>query len=201
MAPWTFDVKFPLGTKFTFGSLTFVVGEDGDLRMLAPGEVTEHTAPSSASSGTQADSDFFDGLYIRTAKLVRGIPVVMTILQPCAGASSPSSSALSSDQGLSEDYPEIGVSTYGSSADINRLIFMVAPNEDQPRHSSSGYPTIGRSEASDAWTPSTGLIRNLNPDFNVVRVQAIMETIQRMALDGSPLLFWHSRGLKQWTWS
>jgi hypothetical protein len=70
MAPWTFDVKFPLGTKFTFGSLTFIVGEDGDLRMLAPGEVTEHTAPSSASSGTQADSDFFDRLYICTAKLV-----------------------------------------------------------------------------------------------------------------------------------
>jgi hypothetical protein len=137
--------------------------------MLPPDEATEHTAPSSASSGTQADSDFFDGLYI---------PVVTTILRPCAGASSSSSSALSSDQGSSEDYPEIGVSTCGSSADISRLNFMVAPNEDQLRHSSSGYPTIGRSEASDARTPSTGPIRNLNPDFNAVRVQAIMETIQ-----------------------
>jgi hypothetical protein len=102
MAPWTFNVKFPLGTKFTFGSLTFAVGEDGDLRMLPPGEVTEHTAPSSASSDTQVDSDFFDGPYIRTVKLVRGIPVVTTILRPCAGASSSSSSALSSDQGSSE---------------------------------------------------------------------------------------------------
>jgi hypothetical protein len=187
MAPWTFDVKFPLGTKFTFGSLTFAAEEDGDLRMLPPGEVTEHTAPSSASSGTQADSDFFDELYIRTAKLVRGIPVMTTILRPCARASSLSSSALFSDLGSFEDYPEIGVSTCGSSADISRLIFMVAPNEDQPRHSSSGYPTIGRSEASDARTPSTGPIWNLNPDFNVVRVQAIMETIQRMAPNGSPL--------------
>jgi hypothetical protein len=187
MAPWIFDVKFPLGTKFTFGSLTFAAGEDGDLRMLPPGEATEHTTPSSASSGTQANLEFFDRLYIRTAKLVRGIPVVTTILRPCAGASSLSSSALSSDQGSSKDYPEIGVSTCGSSADISRLIFMVAPNEDQPHHSSSGYPTIGRSEASDARTPSTGLIRNLNSDFNVVRVQAIMETIQRMAPDGSPL--------------
>jgi hypothetical protein len=70
MAPWTFDVKFPLGTKFTFGSLTFAAGEDGDLRILPPVETTEHTAPSSASSGTQADSDFFDELYIHTAKLV-----------------------------------------------------------------------------------------------------------------------------------
>jgi hypothetical protein len=194
MAPWTFDVKFSLGTKFTFGSLTFAAGEDGDLRMPPLGEVTEHTAPSSASSGTQADSDFFDGLYIRTTKLVRGISVVTTILRPCTGASSSSSSALSSDQGSSEDYPEIGVSTYGSSADISRLIFMVAPNEDQPRHSSSGYPTIRRSEASDARTPSIGLIRNLNPDFTAVRVQAIMETIQWMTPDGSPLALLAQQG-------
>jgi hypothetical protein len=155
MAPWTFDVKFPRGTEFTFRSLTFATGEDGDLRMLPLGKAIEHTAPSLASSGTQADSDFFDEPYIRMVKLVRGIPVVMTILQPCAGALSSSSSALSSDQGSSEDYPEIRVSTCGSSADISRLICMVAPNKDQPRHSSSGYPTIGRSEASDARTPST----------------------------------------------
>jgi hypothetical protein len=70
MTPWTFDVKFPLGIKFTFGSLTFAAGEDGDLRMLPLGEATEHTAPSSASSETQADSGFFDGPYIRTVKLV-----------------------------------------------------------------------------------------------------------------------------------
>jgi hypothetical protein len=117
-----------------------------------------------------------------------------TILRPCTGASSSSSSTLSSDQGSSEDYPEIRVSTCGSSADISHLIFMVAPNEDQPHHSSSGYPTIGRSEASDARTPITGLIQNLNPDFNVVRVQAIMETIQRMAPDGSPLALLAQQG-------
>jgi hypothetical protein len=71
---------------------------------------------------------------------------------------------------------------------------MVALNEDQPHHSSSGYPTIGRSEASDARTPSTGLIRNLNLDFNVVHVQAIMKTIQRMAPDGSPLTLLAQQG-------
>jgi hypothetical protein len=71
---------------------------------------------------------------------------------------------------------------------------MVAPNEDQPCHSSSGYPTIGKSEALDARTPSTGLIRNLNPDFNVVRVQAIMETIQWMAPDGSTLALLTQQG-------
>jgi hypothetical protein len=150
MAPWTFDIKFPRGTEFTFGSLTFVVGEDGDLRMLPLGEAAEHIAPSSASSETQAESDLFDGPYIRTVKLIRGISVVTTILRPCAEAASSSPSALSSDQGSSEDYPEIGVNTCKSSASTSLLICMVAPNEDQPRHSSSGYPTIGRSEASDA---------------------------------------------------
>jgi hypothetical protein len=73
--------------------------------MLPPGEAAEHIAPSSASSETQAESDLFDGAYICTVKLIRGIPVVTTILRPCAGASSSSSSALSSDQGSSEDQP------------------------------------------------------------------------------------------------
>jgi hypothetical protein len=194
MAPWTFDIKFPRDTEFTFGSLTFAAGEDGDLRMLPPGEAAEHIAPSSASSETQTESDLFNGPYIRTVKLIRGIPVVTTILRPCAGAASSSPSALSSDQGSSENYPGIEVNTCESSASTSRLICMVAPNEDQSRHSSSGYPTIERSEASDARTPSTGLVRNLNLDFNVVRVQAIMETIQRMAPDGSPLTLLAQQG-------
>jgi hypothetical protein len=29
-------MKFPLDTHFTFGSLMFAVGEDGDLKMLPP---------------------------------------------------------------------------------------------------------------------------------------------------------------------
>jgi hypothetical protein len=44
MSPWMFDVKFPLNTQFTFGSLTFAVGEDGDLRMLPPGPAPERLA-------------------------------------------------------------------------------------------------------------------------------------------------------------
>jgi hypothetical protein len=70
MAPWTFDIKFPRGTEFTFGSLTFTAGEDEDLRMLPPGEAVEHIALSSASSETQVESDLFDGPYIRTVKLI-----------------------------------------------------------------------------------------------------------------------------------
>jgi hypothetical protein len=111
--------------------------------MLPPGEATEHTTPSSASSETQADSDLFNGPYIRTVKLVRGIPVITTILWPCAGASSSSSSALSSDQGSSEDYPEIGVSTCESSADISRLIYMVPRTMISPATAPAGIPPSG----------------------------------------------------------
>jgi hypothetical protein len=68
-----------------------------------------------------------------------------------------------------------------------RLICMVASNDDWSHNSSSRYPTIERSEASDAQTSSIGLVRNLNLNFNDVRVQAIMETIQCMAPDDSPL--------------
>jgi hypothetical protein len=77
----------------------------------------------------------------------------------------------------SDDYPEIGASACGNSTKDGRLILMVAPNRDRSRNNSSGYPTIGRSKTSDAQTPSAGLVWNLNPDFNAVRVQAIMEII------------------------
>jgi hypothetical protein len=71
---------------------------------------------------------------------------------------------------------------------------MVAPDGDRARNSSSGYPTIGRSETIDAQTPSAGLVQNLNPDFNAIQVQAIMETIQRMSPDGSPLALLAQQG-------
>jgi hypothetical protein len=64
---------------------------------------------------------------------------------------------------------------------------MLAPNGDRSRNSSSGYLTFGKSETCDAQTPNAGLVQNLNPNFNVVRVQMIIETIQRMISDGSPL--------------
>jgi hypothetical protein len=112
---------------------------------------------------------------------------VTSIFQPFARASSSSSSASSPGRDSSDDYPKIGASACGNSAEDGRLILMVAPNGDQCRNSSSGYPTIRKSGASDARTPSVSLVQNLNPDFNVMRVQAIMETIQHMASDGSPL--------------
>jgi hypothetical protein len=151
MAPWSFDVKFSRDTQFTFGSLTFAAGEDGDLKMLPPGPAPEHptSAPSSASGGACSGLDPFVGLYICTAMLVRGIPIVTSTLRPFVGASSSSSSASSLDRDSSEDYPEIGARACENSAEDDHLILMVAPDGDRARNSSSGYPTIGRSEASD----------------------------------------------------
>jgi hypothetical protein len=154
--------------------------------MLPLGPAPEHRASvtSSASGGSCLGSDPCAGNYIRTAKIVWGISVVTSILRPLAGASSSSTSTLDLD--LSDDYPEIGASAYGEPAEGGHLICMVAPNGYRSNNTSNRYPTIKRSEASDARTPSGGLIQNMNPDFNTIWVQAIMETIQRMAPDGSP---------------
>jgi hypothetical protein len=162
MSPWIFDMKFPLGTQFTFGSLMFTVGEDRDLKMLPLRPASEHPTPgpSSTSDNTCSGLDSFTGLYICTGKLVWGILIVTSTLRTFIRAPCSSSSASSPSRDSSDEYPEIGASVYGKSAKDNRLILMVAPNGDRSRNNSSGYPTIGRSETSDA-----------------VRVQAIMENI------------------------
>jgi hypothetical protein len=151
-------MKFPLGTQFTFGSLTFATGEDGYLKMLPSGPAPERPTPalSSVSGGACSGLDPFAGLYICTAKLVRGIPIMTSTLRSFIGASSSSSSASSPGQDSSDDYPEIGANACRNSAEDGRLILMVAPNRDRSRNSSSRYPTIGRSEVSDAQTRSTG---------------------------------------------
>jgi hypothetical protein len=76
-------MKFSLGTQFTFGSLTFAAEENRDLKMLPPGLASERPTPVSSSTLGSAFSELdpVAGLYIRTAKLVRGVPVVMSILQ------------------------------------------------------------------------------------------------------------------------
>jgi hypothetical protein len=117
MAHWDFDMKFPLDTQFTFGSLTFAAGEDGNLKMLPPGSASEQPtpAPSSASGGACSGADSFVGLYIRTTELIRGIPVVTFTLKPFIEASSSSSSTSSPDRGSSDDYPKIEASGCGNS--------------------------------------------------------------------------------------
>jgi hypothetical protein len=128
--------------------------------MLPLGPASERPTPAllSASGDACSGLDPFVGLYIRTAKLVQGIPIVTSTLQPFVGASSSSSSASSLGRDSSEDYLKIGVSACGNSAENVRLILMVAPDGDRAHNNSSGYPTIGRSEATNAQTPSAGLV-------------------------------------------
>jgi hypothetical protein len=112
----------------------------------------------------------------------------MSILQPSVGASGSSSSSAFPDQDLADDYPEIGGSTCGDPTEEGRLIIMVALAGGPSQNSSSRYPTIGKLEAFDARTLNDGMIQNLNPDFNTIRLKTIMESIQRMAPEGSPLV-------------
>jgi hypothetical protein len=150
-APRTFDIKFPCGTQVTFGSLTFAAGEDGDMKMLSSGPAPEHLALASlsASSRSYTGSDPCAGSYICTIKIIQGILVVTSIIRPLAGASSSCSLTSTPNPDSFDDYPEIGASAYGEPAEGDRLICMVSPNGDRSNNTSSIYPTIGRSEASD----------------------------------------------------
>jgi hypothetical protein len=164
--------------------------------MLSSRSAPEHMSPTSSSASGRSciGSDRCAGNYIHTAKIIRGTPVVTSILRPLAGASSSSTSASIPDSDSSDDYTEIGANVYGEPVKNGHFIYMVAPNGDLSNNTSSRHPTIGRSKATDAQTPSGSLVQNLNLDFNVVRVQTIMETIQRMAHDGSPLAVLPQKG-------
>jgi hypothetical protein len=124
MTLWTFDIKFPCDTQFTFGSLTFDAGEDKNLKMLTLGPATERLTPvygqapyfpaiSSTTGGARSDLDPYAGLHIHIIKLVQGIPIMASILQSSAGASSSSLSAASPNQESDDDYPNIEKSTCG----------------------------------------------------------------------------------------
>jgi hypothetical protein len=71
---------------------------------------------------------------------------------------------------------------------------MVASVGVPSQNSSSRYPTIRGSKASDARTSSDKLVRNLNPDFNVVWLQTVMKSILCMVLEGSPLVALDQQG-------
>jgi hypothetical protein len=147
----------------------FAVGENVNLKMLSSGPAPERLTPvygqppcfsaiSSTTAGACSCFDPYVGLHIHTVKLVQGIPIVMSILQPLARTSSSSSSVTSSDQDSADDYPENEESTYGDPVEEERLIIMVAPTRGPSQNSSSRYPTIGRSEASDDQTSNDEMI-------------------------------------------
>jgi hypothetical protein len=73
MAPWTFNIKFTYATQFTFGSLMFVVGEDGNLELL-----TQGPAPKRAGVWTSSISSspliYIRRCLLRSESLCRVIP-------------------------------------------------------------------------------------------------------------------------------
>jgi hypothetical protein len=159
----------------------FAVGEDGNLWMLSLGPALERLALiygqapcfsgiSYTIGGVCSGLDPYGGQHIHTIKLVQGIPIVTSILQPSVGASSSSSSTATPDQDSADDYPEIRESTRGNPTEEGRLIVMVALVGGPSQNSFSRYPTIGRSEVFDARTPNDEMIRNLNPYFNTIRL-------------------------------
>jgi hypothetical protein len=133
------------------------------------GQVPCLLAISSTTGGVCSGLDPYVGKHIHTIKLLRGILIVTSIIQPLAEVSSSSSSAAYPDQDSVDDYPEIGESTCGDLVEEGHRIVMVAPAGGPLQHNSSKYPTIGRLEASDARTPDDGMIQNLNLDFNAIR--------------------------------
>jgi hypothetical protein len=72
----------------------FAAGKDGELRMLplgpapperrapAHGQVSWSLTTSSTSSGACSGLDLFVELYIRTTKIVRGIPIMTSMSHP-----------------------------------------------------------------------------------------------------------------------
>jgi hypothetical protein len=196
----TLDVRCQVSSRHSahFRSLTFATEEDGNLRMLPPEPSPECLTPidgqdpcrlatSSTSGGACTVLDSCAGLYICTAKLVRGIQAMSSILRPSVRASSSSLSVASPNKDSCDDYPKIGMRTYGDSIGEGCLIFMVAPTGNPSHNSSSRYPTIGRSEAFDARTSNNRMIWYLNPNFNVVQLHTIIESIQCMAPEGPSL--------------
>jgi hypothetical protein len=203
MAPCTLSIKFSYDTQFTFVSLMFNAEKDRNLELLTRGPPQKHPASvygqalylptcSSTSGSVCSYLNPYTGSYHRTAKT--GISIEAPIFQPSAGTSS-YSSVVSPGQDFTDDYPKIRGSTYWNSTDEGRLIIMVAPIEAPSQNNSSRYSTIGRSEASDAQTPGDRLVRNLNLDFNTIRLQNIMESIQRMVSEGSPLIALAQQGV------
>jgi hypothetical protein len=199
MAPWTFSTKFPYGTQFIFRSLMFTDGEDGNLELLTQGSTPKHHVPvygkapyypvnPSTSGGACSCLNPHAEPYNFSAMTSQEFLIGTPIFQPSAGTMSSSSLEVSHDRDSTEDYPKIGGSVCWNPIVESRRINMVTLEGVQSQNSSSRYPTIRGSEASDAWTPSYRLVQNLNPDFNVMWLQTIMEPIQRMVPKGSLLI-------------
>jgi hypothetical protein len=202
MAPWTFNIKFSYDTQFLFRSLMFAAEEDGNLELLTQNPEPTHLSsvyrnapyylvdPSTSSTlgGAYSSLNPWARSHYLSSMMSQEYPTRTSIFQPSAGTSSSSSSGASPDRDSIEDYPEIGDSVYWNSTIEAHRISMVGPVRVTSHNSSSRYPTIRGSKASNAQTPSTRIVRNLNSDFNTMRLQTIIESIQCMVPNDSPLI-------------
>jgi hypothetical protein len=194
LAPWVYDEKLPVGTQFLFGTFMFIVREDGNLELevwgLPPrqwvpiygGASRDPTNPSSTT--TSASDDIcsglnpYVGLYVLATMTLQRYLIGVPIFHPSAGTSSSTSSGASTNRDSIKDYLEIVSSIYWNPVVEARCITMVGLSRAPSHNSSTRYPTIRGSKASDARTPSNRVVRNLNSDFNDVQLQTIMESIQ-----------------------
>jgi hypothetical protein len=133
MAPWTFNIKFSYDNQFTFGSLMFAVGEDGNLELLTRGLAPKHLvsvygqatylpASSSTSGGAYSGLNPYARSYHRTTMTTQGLLIGAHIFQPSARTSFSSASGASPDHNSTDDYPEIWCSTYWNSTEEGCLI-------------------------------------------------------------------------------
>jgi hypothetical protein len=208
MTPCTFEVKFSYGTQFLFGTLIFIPGEDGTLELLTQGPTPSQHEPiygeapyypadpstTSTSDGICSGFNPYAGSYYLATMMLQGHLIGAPIFQSSAGTSSSTSSGASTDRDSIEDYPEIRGSIYWNSTIEAHRISMVGPTKASSQNSSSRYPTIRGSEASDGRTSSNRVVRNLNLSFNTVQLQTIMESIQHLVPQDSPLVAWAQLG-------
>jgi hypothetical protein len=138
----------------------------------------------------------YAGSYYLCAMTSHRCLIGKTILQSLAGAMSSSSSGATPNRDSFEDYPEIRGSACWKPAIKACCINMVGQAGGNSQNNSSKYLTIGGSKAPDAWTPNNNIVQNLNPDFNTVRLQTIMESIQWMVPLDSPLVSLAQQGVE-----
>jgi hypothetical protein len=160
MAPWTFSIKFLYDTQFIFG-FVLVVGVDGNLKLLTQGPAPKQFAlvygqapylpgSSSTSGGACIGLNPFARSYHPIAKAAQELQIRTSIFQPLTETSSSSTSRASLDRNSVDDYPKIRGSTCWNPTEEGHLIIMLAQAGAPSQNSSSRYPTIERSEASDA---------------------------------------------------
>jgi hypothetical protein len=126
----------------------------------------------------------------------QGYPIKTPIFQPLVGTSSSSSSGASPDRNSIEDYPEIRGNICWNATIEAHHISMVGPDKAPSHNNSTRYPTIRVSEVSDAWTPSNRIVQNLNLNFNTMGLQTIMESLQHMVPQDSPLVVLAQQGVE-----